>query len=59
MPKTHGRDWNALIILVLGVIVSVWIGVRNSSVAGPLIMLLITVASATAVHVIRNRHRKR
>ncbi len=59
MPKPRGRDWNALIVLVIGAIVSLWIGVRHSSVAGALVILLIAVASATAVHIIRNRRRRR
>lgn len=58
-PKPRGRDWNALIVLVIGALVSLWLGVRHSSIAGALVILLLAVASATAVHVIRNRRRRR
>ena len=59
MHKPRGRDWNALIVLLIGVVLSLLIGVRHSSVAGALVVLLITVASAAAVHFIRSRHRRR
>lgn len=56
---SRGRDWNAVIVFLLGLALSVWIGVRHSSVTGALVMLLIGVVAAVSVHVLRKRHRER
>lgn len=52
----RGIHPNALVVLILGALVAVWIAGTNASVVGGVIFLALAVVAALAVHSYQSKH---